>query len=78
MVRTITVNQLAKAKGVSRQAVHAAIRAGKLETVTVEVPSVRVMVKSANAWKPNVNMKRAGRKPSNGNAELDRIEGKGK
>lgn len=78
MVRTITVNELAKSKGVSRQAVHAAIKAGKLETVTVEVPSVRVAVKSANAWQPNPAMKRAGRKSSNGKAEPDRIEGKGK
>lgn len=66
MVRTITINELARAKGVTRQAVHAAIKAGKLETVTVEVPSVRVLVKSANSWTPNENMKRAGR-PKNNN-----------
>lgn len=75
MVRTITINELAKIKGVSRQAVHAAIKAGKLETVTVEIPSVRVVVKSANAWQPNDNMKRAGRKLANGYKNSDPRKG---
>jgi hypothetical protein len=61
MVQTVTINEAAALKGVSRQAVHAAIKASKLETVTVEIPSTRVTRKSLNAWTPNENMKRAGR-----------------
>lgn len=61
MVQTVTINEAAALKGVSRQAVHAAIKAEKLETVIVEIPSTRVTRKSLNQWQPNENMKRAGR-----------------
>jgi hypothetical protein len=62
-VTTVTINDAAKLKGISRQAIHAAIRAGKLETVTVDVPHKRVVLASLKKFQPNPNMKRAGRKP---------------
>lgn len=64
-MKTVTINEAAALKGVSRQAINAAIKAGKLETITVEMPHTRVIVSSLNRFEPNPNMKRAGRKPSN-------------
>lgn len=61
MTQTVTINDAARIKGVSRQAVHAAIKAEKLDIVIVEVPSKRITRKSLNQWQPNLNMKRAGR-----------------
>jgi len=66
-MKTVTVNQAARIKGVSRQAINSAIRAGKLETVTVEMPHTRIVVSSLKKYEPNPSMKRAGRKPVNGN-----------
>jgi hypothetical protein len=69
VMKTVTINEAAEIKGVSRQAIHAAIKVGKLETITVDVPHQRVTVKSLNQFQPNPNMKRAGRKStSNGRA----------
>jgi len=69
MRRLITVSEAAKRKGVSRQAIHAAIRANKLEGVSEVVQKViwKVTVTSLNGYEPNPNMKRPGRKAaSNG------------
>jgi hypothetical protein len=77
-MRTVTINRAAEIKGVTHQAIRAAIRAGKLETVEVQIPDTQITLTSLNRFTPNPNMKRAGRKPSNGKTELDRIEGKAK
>lgn len=67
-MKTVTINEAAAIKGVSRQAINAAIKAGKLETITIELPHTRVVLSSLNKFEPNPNMKRAGRKPwKNGN-----------
>jgi predicted DNA-binding protein (UPF0251 family) len=67
-MRTVTINDAARLKGVSRQAIHAAIKAGRLKTITVDVPQTRVIASSLKKFEPNPNMKRAGRKASgNGN-----------
>lgn len=66
-MRTVTINKAAEMKGVSQQAIRAAIEAGKLETVEVQVPDTQITLVSLNKYKPNPNMKRAGRKSANGN-----------
>lgn len=67
-MKTVTINDAAKMKGVSRQAINAAIKSGKLETVTVDVPHTRIVLSSLKKFEPNPNMKRAGRKAqTNGN-----------
>jgi predicted site-specific integrase-resolvase len=65
-MRTVTINEAAEIKGISPQAVRAAIKAGKLEVVQVDMPQERITRTSLNAFQPNPNMKRAGRKPANG------------
>jgi hypothetical protein len=60
-MKPVTINDAAKIKGVTRQAVHAAIKSGKLATVIVEVPARMIVRQSLNHWHPNENMKRAGR-----------------
>jgi hypothetical protein len=67
-MKTVTINDAAKLKGVSRQAIHAAIKAGKLQTITIDQPVTRIIFASLKKFEPNPNMKRAGRKPTeNGN-----------
>jgi len=72
-MKTVTINEAAALKGISRQAIHAAIKSGKLETVTVEVPHIRVVMASLKKFEPNPNMKRAGR-PRNGSKSKPRKE----
>lgn len=61
----ISINEAAKLKGVSRQAVHAAIAAGKISVVKHRVTVTRSLITPAalDAWNPNPNMKRPGPKP---------------
>lgn len=60
-MKPVTINDAARIKGVTRQAVQAAIKSGKLATVTIDIPSRMIVRQSLNQWKPNNNMKRAGR-----------------
>lgn len=62
----ITIAEAADLKGCSRQAIHAAIRAGRLKGVPerVEVVLWKVDSRSLDDFKPNPNMKRPGRKSS--------------
>lgn len=62
----ITINEAAKLKGVSRQAVHAAIAAGTIEVVKRRVTTTRKLIEPEvlDAWEPNPKMKRPGRKPN--------------
>lgn len=60
-MKPVTVTEAAKIKGVTRQAVNAAIKAQKLSTIMVDVPIRMVVRQSLNHWQPNSNMKRAGR-----------------
>jgi predicted DNA-binding protein YlxM (UPF0122 family) len=60
-MKPVTINEAAKIKGVSRQAIHAAIKAGKLRTIMVDVPMRMIVRQSLKHWQPNGNMKRAGR-----------------
>lgn len=64
-MKPVTISEAAKIKGVSRQAINAAIKAKKLRVVMVDVPTRMVVRQSLNYWQPNHNMKRAGR-PRNG------------
>jgi hypothetical protein len=66
-MRTVTINKAAEIKGVSQQAIRAAIEKGKLKTVEVQVPELQITLVSLNKYEPNPNMKRAGRpRKSNG------------
>lgn len=58
----LTINEAAKIKEVSRQAIHAAIRRGELAAIDVMVPSKRISPKALEAFQPNPNMKRCGPK----------------
>jgi predicted site-specific integrase-resolvase len=51
----ITINEAAKLKGVSRQAIHAAIEAGRIECVEVVTKSKRITPKALAAFHPNPN-----------------------
>jgi len=72
-MRTVTIKDAAELKGVSPQAIRAAIKAGKLETTIVEVPNLRIVAASLKNFQPNPNMKRAGR-PRNGSKSKSRKE----
>jgi len=61
-VSLLTISEVAELKGVSRQAIWAAIEAGRLETVTVDVPSVRVSLKAAKEFTPNPKRQAAGKR----------------
>lgn len=65
-MKTVTITKAAEMKGVARYAIHAAIKAGKLETVQVNVQQTRVVLSSLNGYQPNENMKQAGRPRANG------------
>lgn len=58
----LTVNEAAAIKGVTRQAVWAAIGAGKLATIIVDLPSTRIDPKALERWKVNPNMQRSGKR----------------
>ncbi len=63
MGELITINEAAKLKGVSRQAIHAAIASGKITVVERRQSTVRKYIAPAvlAAFHPNPKMKRAGR-----------------
>jgi hypothetical protein len=60
----LTINEAATIKGVSRQAIHAAIEAGRLEFIEVPAVSKRIAPDVLAAFKVNPKMKLSGRKPS--------------
>jgi excisionase family DNA binding protein len=63
----MTVAEAARRKGVSRQAIHAAIKAGRLAVVQVGSISLRVTPEALAALELNPNKQLSGRKPrSNG------------
>jgi len=64
----ITINEAAKLKGVSRQAIHCAIAAGRLPVIERELTIVQKLItpEDLETFKPNPNMKRAGRKSARG------------
>ena len=58
---TIRINLAAKEKGCSRQAIHAAIKAGKLQAVKIPTVVYEVTRESLEKWHPNPKMQvRAG------------------
>jgi predicted DNA-binding protein YlxM (UPF0122 family) len=61
--RFISVNEAAKLKGCSRQAIHYAISKGKLLYTTERVVNYKVSANSLAKLVINPNMKRAGRPP---------------
>lgn len=67
-MKSVTISDAARIKGVTRQAVHAAIKSGKLKTVTVTIktPCVVIAGQSLDHWQPNPNMRRAGRRRKDG------------
>lgn len=64
---TVSLTDAARILGVSRQAVHQAVRDGRLPAVTVSKPVLMITQESLDSWTPNPNMKRAGRKPATSN-----------
>jgi len=56
------VNEVAVLRGVTRQAVWAAIAAGRLQTVEIDVPSVRVPLKAAQSFTINPKRQEAGKR----------------
>jgi hypothetical protein len=60
-MKPVTISEAARIKGVTRQAIHGAIKAKKLTTIVIDVPTRMIVRQSLNHWKPNGNMKRAGR-----------------
>ena len=63
----VTINEAAEIKGVSRQAIHAAIRTGRLGYIEVTTIAKRIEPKALAAFKINPNMQLAGRKPKRRN-----------
>lgn len=61
-VKLLTVNEAAEIKGISRQAIWAAINTGRLSTIMVDMPNVRITERALAAFQPNPNMQRSGRK----------------
>jgi excisionase family DNA binding protein len=64
MSELVTITEAAELKGVSRQAIYAAIDAGKLKTVNTRVSAVRIRLDDLARFEVNPNMQRAGRKPN--------------
>lgn len=58
----ITPNEAAVIKGVSRQAIHAAIEDGRLEFVEVKETVRRITPKALAAYKPNLKRQACGPK----------------
>lgn len=59
----LTINEAAEIKGVTRQAIHAAISDGRLEAIEVMLPSKRITRGALEVFQPNPNMKRCGPRP---------------
>jgi predicted DNA-binding protein (UPF0251 family) len=58
----ITVNQAAKMKGVSRQAIHAAIKTGRLKAIEIVTKSHRITPEALEAFTPNPKRQQCGRR----------------
>lgn len=52
-------------KGVTKQAIHAAIKAGRLPVVMIQLPVVRIDSEDLRRFKVNPNMQNTGRSPVN-------------
>lgn len=61
MAELVTLAEAAEIKGVSRQAIHAAVEAGKLRTVQGRISVPMIRRDELARYQPNPNMKRAGR-----------------
>jgi excisionase family DNA binding protein len=61
MRELLTISEAAAMVGVTKQAIDAAIKSGRLETVTVRVAATRIDKATLDNFKINPNMKRAGR-----------------
>ncbi len=57
----LTIAEAAREKGVSRQAIHAAIEAGRLSVVQVGSIAIRIEPKTLAKFQVNVNKRRSGR-----------------
>jgi hypothetical protein len=60
-MKLFTVTEAAAVKGVTKQAINAAIKAGRLTTVTVHLPAIRIEDQALERLKVNVNKQRSGR-----------------
>lgn len=57
----LTIAEAARIKGVSRQAIHAAIKSGRLSVVQVGSIALRIEPKTLAAFNINANKQNAGR-----------------
>jgi hypothetical protein len=60
--KLITINQAAKLKSVSRQAIHAAIKTGRLKATEVATTSLRITPEALAAFVPNPKRQECGRR----------------
>jgi hypothetical protein len=60
-VKLLTVTEAAAMKGVTKQAIHAAIKAGRLPIVTIQLPVVRIDSEDLRRFQVNRNMQNTGR-----------------
>lgn len=67
----MTVAEAARRKGVTRQAIHAAIKAGRLPVVQVGSIALRITPKALAALEMNPNKQSSGRKSTNGQGRKD-------
>lgn len=61
MANVLTVSEVAKRKGTTRQAVYAAIVSGALKATTMKVDVTGITQAQADKWQPNPRCMRAGR-----------------
>lgn len=61
--KLITIIEAAKIKGVSRQAIHAAIKTGRLAIVEVPTTIVRITPEALAAFTPNPKRQQCGKRP---------------
>ncbi len=57
----LTVNEAAAVKDCSRQAIWAAIKSGKLESVTVNIPATRIPADALAAFRVDRKAQKAGK-----------------
>ena len=55
-MKVVRVSTAARMKGVTRNSGYAAIKAGKLRSVSLKATQVRVILSSLKLWTPNPNM----------------------
>lgn len=72
----MTVAEAARKKGVTRQAIHAAIKAGRLPVVQVGSIALRITPEALSGLEINPNKQSSGRKPATSNRSGRRGEGK--